>query len=117
MTPGMTIRRKSVQSTLRCATWLIAETPVVKVSAVCTLAEANFGGTPSAISKVLEIWNGDLDWMHERVDGGILTVAMHPQVIGRAHRIAMLGSFIEHCLEPDGSLKFERMCDVAKRLK
>jgi peptidoglycan/xylan/chitin deacetylase (PgdA/CDA1 family) len=71
----------------------------------------------SAPSKVLEIWNGDLDWMHERVDGGILTVAMHPQVIGRAHRIAMLGSFIEHCLEHDGNLKFERMCDVAKRLK
>ena len=37
--------RNSRQSTLRWATWLIAETPVVKVSAVWTLAEAQ-GGTP-----------------------------------------------------------------------
>jgi peptidoglycan/xylan/chitin deacetylase (PgdA/CDA1 family) len=69
----------------------------------------------SAPSKVLEIWTGDYDWMHDRVDAGILTIAMHPQVIGRAHRIAMLSSFIEHCLER-GDVRFERMCDVAGRL-
>ena len=51
----------------------------------------------SAPSKVLEIWTGELGWMHERVDGGILTVTMHPQVIGRGHRMAMLERFVEHC--------------------
>jgi peptidoglycan/xylan/chitin deacetylase (PgdA/CDA1 family) len=68
----------------------------------------------SAPSKVFEIWAADVDWMHEHVDGGILTVAMHPQVIGRAHRIAMLGQFVEHCLDLD--IAFERMGDVARKL-
>ena len=50
----------------------------------------------SAPSKVLEIWSGELDLMHEHVDGGVLVVAMHPQVIGRGHRVAMLERFVEH---------------------
>ena len=69
----------------------------------------------SAPSKVLEIWQGEFDWMHANVAGGILTVAMHPQVIGRGHRVAMLEQFINHCLER-GDVKFERMGDVAQRL-
>ena len=44
----------------------------------------------AAPSAVLEIWNGELEWMDANVDGGVPTVTMHPQVIGRAHRIAML---------------------------
>jgi peptidoglycan/xylan/chitin deacetylase (PgdA/CDA1 family) len=48
--------------------------------------------TPSA---VLEIWHGELEWMDANVDRGVLTVCMHPQVIGRAHRVAMLDRFIE----------------------
>jgi hypothetical protein len=39
---------------------------------------------------------------------------MHPQVIGRGHRVAMLGSFVEHCLEAGARL--EQMGDVAKSL-
>ena len=69
----------------------------------------------SAPSKVLEIWQGEFDWMHANVEGGILTVALHPQVIGRGHRIAMLEQFITHCLRA-GGVKFERMGEVAKRL-
>lgn len=69
----------------------------------------------SAPSKVLEIWESEFDWMHAHVEGGILTVAMHPQVIGRAHRVAMLEQFITHCSER-GDVKFERMGDVAQRL-
>ncbi len=52
----------------------------------------------SAPSKVLEIWTADLDWMDDNIDGGVLTVAMHPQVIGRGHRVAMLERFIAHAL-------------------
>jgi peptidoglycan/xylan/chitin deacetylase (PgdA/CDA1 family) len=70
------------------------------------------GGAPA--SAVLEIWQGEFDWMDENVDGGVLTVVMHPQVIGRGHRIAMLEQFIERCREA-GAL-FERMGDVAQRL-
>jgi peptidoglycan-N-acetylglucosamine deacetylase len=69
------------------------------------------GATPS---DVLEIWQGELDWMDANVDGGVLTVTMHPQVIGRGHRIAMLSRFVEHALELGA--RFERMGDVAARL-
>ncbi len=69
----------------------------------------------SAPSKVLEIWQADFDWMHSHLDGGILTITMHPQVTGRAHRIAMLEQFIVHCLDNTGT-KFECMGDVAKQL-
>ena len=55
--PGMTIRKNSRQSTLRCATWLIAETAVVNVSARVDAGRGELaGGTPMLISKVLEIW-------------------------------------------------------------
>jgi peptidoglycan-N-acetylglucosamine deacetylase len=69
----------------------------------------------SAPSKVLEIWSEELDWMHANVDGGVLTAAMHPQVIGRGHRVAMLERFIDHC-QAKGDLAFRRMADVAAGL-
>ncbi len=56
------------------------------------------------------------DWMYEHVEDGILTVAMHPQVIGRGHRVAMLEHFIEHGLAA-GNVRFARMCDVAQQLE
>lgn len=70
----------------------------------------------SAPSKVLEIWQAEFDWMHANVAGGILTVTMHPQVIGRGHRVAMLESFITHGLE-QGDVEFARLGDVARRLQ
>jgi peptidoglycan/xylan/chitin deacetylase (PgdA/CDA1 family) len=69
----------------------------------------------SAPSKVLEIWQADVDWMHRHVTDGILTAAMHPQVIGRAHRVAMLEQFILFC-QARGDLEFSRMGDVVARL-
>jgi peptidoglycan/xylan/chitin deacetylase (PgdA/CDA1 family) len=71
------------------------------------------GGAPP--SQVLEIWQAELDWMEEHVDGGVLTVTMHPQVIGRGHRIAMLDAFIHHAGERGA--RFERMRDVARTLE
>jgi peptidoglycan/xylan/chitin deacetylase (PgdA/CDA1 family) len=70
------------------------------------------GGAPP--SAVLEIWQGEFDWMDENVDGGVLTVVMHPQVIGRGHRIAMLERFVERCRA--AGAQFERLGDVARRL-
>lgn len=69
----------------------------------------------SAPSKVLEIWQSEFDWMHSHVDGGILTVCMHPQVIGRAHRIAMLEQFIQHC-QAAGDVQFKCLGTVAGEL-
>jgi peptidoglycan/xylan/chitin deacetylase (PgdA/CDA1 family) len=68
----------------------------------------------SAPSKVLEIWQGELDYMHEHVDGGVLVVAMHPQVIGRGHRVAMLERFVEHA-RALGDVTFAEMRQVAAR--
>jgi peptidoglycan/xylan/chitin deacetylase (PgdA/CDA1 family) len=65
-------------------------------------------------STVLEIWQGEFDWMHEREGGGVLTVCMHPEVIGRGHRMAMLERFVAHCR--DAGAVFERLVDVARRL-
>jgi peptidoglycan-N-acetylglucosamine deacetylase len=70
------------------------------------------GGAPP--SAVLENWQGEFDWMHEHEDGGLLTVCMHPQVIGRGHRMAMLERFVDHCR--DAGATFARMGDVARAL-
>ena len=70
------------------------------------------GGAPP--SAVLEIWLEEFDWMHEHVDGGVLTVCMHPQVIGRGHRIAMLETFVEHCL--GAGARFSSLGEVAAAL-
>ncbi len=69
----------------------------------------------SAPSKVLEIWTEEFDWMHANVEGGILTAAMHPQVIGRGHRVAMLERFVAHCFA-QGDVRFARMGDVVAEL-
>ena len=61
---------------------------------------------------MLEIWRAEFDFMDAHVDGGVLTVCMHPQVIGRGHRIAMLDELIVHCR--DAGARFERMADVAR---
>jgi hypothetical protein len=52
--------------------------------------------------------------MHRREGGGVLMLAMHPQVIGRGHRMAMLGRFVAHCR--DVGATFARTADVARGL-
>ncbi len=48
----------------------------------------------SAPSKVLEIWLAELRYALARAPGGLLTVTVHPECIGRGHRMAMLETFI-----------------------
>jgi peptidoglycan/xylan/chitin deacetylase (PgdA/CDA1 family) len=69
----------------------------------------------SAPSKVLEIWAGEFNYMLEHEQSGVLTVTMHPQVIGRGHRMALLERFVQHVLSA-GSARFARMGDVAGEL-
>ena len=47
-------------------------------------------------SAVLEVWSGDFDFAYRSEPGGVLTVTMHPQVIGRGHRMLMLERFLDH---------------------
>lgn len=69
----------------------------------------------SAPSKVLEIWAGDFDYLVEHEQTGVFTVTMHPQVIARGHRLAMLERFVEHVLSNPWA-RFARMGDVAEEL-
>jgi peptidoglycan/xylan/chitin deacetylase (PgdA/CDA1 family) len=70
----------------------------------------------SAPSKVLEIWAAEFDYMRAHAPGGVLTLTMHPQVIGRGHRMAMLERLIEHILA-GGNVRFARLIDVAREME
>ncbi|MEA2594526.1 MAG: peptidoglycan-N-acetylglucosamine deacetylase [Thermomicrobiales bacterium] len=50
----------------------------------------------SAPSKVEEIWRGEFDFMYRDVPGGLYTLTMHPQVIGRGHRLLMLERLVDY---------------------
>jgi peptidoglycan/xylan/chitin deacetylase (PgdA/CDA1 family) len=62
----------------------------------------------SAPSKVLEIWTGELRWAWEQEPGGLLTITMHPECIGRGHRVRMLEAFIAEAKSLDG-VEFDRL--------
>jgi len=62
----------------------------------------------SAPSRVLEIWTGELRYAHEHAPGGLLTLTMHPECIGRGHRMAMLEAFIAAAKGLDGVV-FDRL--------
>jgi peptidoglycan/xylan/chitin deacetylase (PgdA/CDA1 family) len=56
----------------------------------------------SAPSKVLEIWTEELRYAWEHEPGGVLTITMHPEVIGRGHRMRMLERFVQEARGLDG---------------
>jgi peptidoglycan/xylan/chitin deacetylase (PgdA/CDA1 family) len=62
----------------------------------------------AAPSKVLEIWIEELRYAWEHARGGLLTVTMHPECIGRGHRMAMLERFIDAAKALDGVV-FDRL--------
>lgn len=64
-------------------------------------------------SAVLEIWQAELDYLCTRAEGGLLTITMHPQVIGRGHRLLMLRNFIRYALDRPG-LRFVRCLDYVR---
>ena len=49
--------------------------------------------------QVEEVWKDEIDDLITRDPGGFLMFALHPQVIGRGSRLAMLERVIEHVLE------------------
>ena len=71
-------------------------------------------GPMSAPSKVEEIWVGELRYAWEREPGGLLTITMHPEAIGRGHRLLMLERFIATARALDGVV-FERLDRVVER--
>ena len=72
------------------------------------------GGNPgqSAPSAVEEIWYGDFDFAHANCSGGIYTLTMHPEFIGRGHRILMLERLISRFIKR-GGVRFGTMREYA----
>jgi peptidoglycan/xylan/chitin deacetylase (PgdA/CDA1 family) len=56
----------------------------------------------SAPSKVLEIWLGELRYAYAHAPGGLLTLTMHPECIGRGHRMAIVERFIAEATALEG---------------
>jgi peptidoglycan/xylan/chitin deacetylase (PgdA/CDA1 family) len=64
-------------------------------------------------SQVEEIWREEFEWMLANVPGGVFTLTMHPQVIGRGARLAMLDRLIRSIRAHPG-VRFRTMGDVAR---
>lgn len=62
----------------------------------------------AAPSRVLEIWTAELHYAYDHAPGGLLTLTMHPECIGRGHRMAMLERFIAEARDLDG-VEFSRL--------
>ena len=62
-------------------------------------------------SHILEIWRGDFDFAVRSVPDGVFTLVMHPQVIGRGHRMLMLERFLDHVADHD--VRFSQMHEAA----
>jgi peptidoglycan/xylan/chitin deacetylase (PgdA/CDA1 family) len=65
-------------------------------------------GALAAPSRVLEIWTGELRYAYDHAPGGLFTLTMHPECIGRGHRMAMLEQFIAVARGLDG-VAFSRL--------
>lgn len=70
----------------------------------------------AAPSQVYERWAGDFDYLHEWLGEGVYCLTMHPQVIGRGHRILLLNRLIAHMKEREG-VSFVTMAEVARGWK
>lgn len=70
----------------------------------------------SSPSQVYESWSGDFDYLYQRLGEGVFTLTMHPQVIGRGHRLLMLERLIEY-MKGHSGVRFRTMGEVAAEWK
>lgn len=70
----------------------------------------------SSPSKVEEIWRGDFDGLYEENSDACYVLTMHPQIIGRPHRIQMVERTIQYMLEHDG-VWFAQMSDISTNFR
>ncbi len=67
-------------------------------------------------SRVYEVWAGDFDYLCERLGSGVYTLTLHPQVIGRGHRMLMLERLIDHMQGVPG-VRFATLGDYVREWK
>jgi peptidoglycan/xylan/chitin deacetylase (PgdA/CDA1 family) len=51
---------------------------------------------------VFQIWSGDFDYLYNKMKSGVFILTLHPQVIGRGHRLLMLEKLIKYMKSHDG---------------
>jgi len=76
--------------------------------------EAQVQGLRSA-SGVLENWLADVRYMLRDFEDGVLTIVMHPEVIGRGHRFLMLEQFVDTIAEE--GIEFTTLAEIAERFR
>jgi peptidoglycan/xylan/chitin deacetylase (PgdA/CDA1 family) len=54
-----------------------------------------FSTAQSTPGQVREMWEGEFQYAIEHAAGGCFVLCLHPQVIGRGHRLTMLAEFID----------------------
>lgn len=70
----------------------------------------------SGPSKVEEIWREDFEGAYEEGGDGCYVLTMHPQIIGRRHRMQMLERIIQHIRGYDG-VWFAQMREISSEFR
>lgn len=65
-------------------------------------------------SQVLEIWRDELAYARQDLPGAVLTYTMHPEVIGRPHRMLMLQRWLDFACSQRG-VEFATAAEVVSR--
>ena len=63
--------------------------------------------------KVFGVWQAEFDYLVAHEPGGVFNLTMHPECIGRGHRVARLERLVEHIAA--GDVGFASLSDVAGR--
>jgi hypothetical protein len=63
------------------------------------------------VDEVFAIWAAEFDFLYGRIGHGVFNLTMHPQIMGRGHRVLMFERLIEHMRRP--GVAFRRLGDVA----
>jgi peptidoglycan-N-acetylglucosamine deacetylase len=87
--------------------WILDDAPYFQFS-----NQSRTGLTPA--SQVLEIWQDEFDYMYDHVPGGVYTLTMHPQIIGRGHRMLMLERLVRH-MRARAGVRFATQMEVAEQ--
>ena len=64
--------------------------------------------------RVFAIWSGEFDFLYRKIERGVYILTMHPQTIGRGHRMLLLERLLEYLAGHDG-VRFSTMGDCATR--
>ena len=66
--------------------------------------------------EVYRIWAAEFDFAYATESDTVFTLTMHPQIIGRGHRLMMLQRLIEY-MKGHANVRFRTMADVAAEWK